>query len=876
MAVELRIDGMAEPLPSSAYTVTPANPTYADDLTITLTSDFPTGVTRNVYVTVHVLYGPGRGLSRRPHSLQSICYYNPSSEIMTQQEMMPTNNVPLRVAWAPTWPKYNGAMYYGALPTTAEAYADLGSKTVILTPFRRVVMPVEFKTLDGSGLHHSVAAVFSGGNGQNVGAWSETFSDPLVDFVGGGVTPGMRLEYMDSFGNAVSYGILAVAATDLTLSEQAAPIAGTVSYAIYDGEGLMPTKASDGVTPKWTLTDPLDLFSGTLDTVAARKDIFIELPRHLVPTWGAVHVPIQHADPDTGNFNEGVNFLISSKKGGTRPNSEANYVPYPSSQSAQFFSTQVLVTPFGAATYNAAYATPVSYAGVRKFTDARGLGREGLELPPFYGIARLYAVYEAQDFITNGSNYDNVTREPTGSGATNLLRQDMDGATFWIETDDDGDATFILSADAIDVTKSPNPITWATGEFVVEASIFGFDRGTFDQDGPVRIVLTRDRNQLNDLATRENNVGVGAGTLDGPTCVIPAPPAATDKILVNYSRTPYQGDAWGSQDGNIDVGYFPGPLTTPVAWQLVSTEVTEQTVSLDNPKQLEVLASMGFATTLGTGRMSGEVFSTEPTDPTNPGGELPTSFPPTGPGSLRPRVESAALISNESFGLSTQYLGCTAELPMGALFRDKDFRGGLVSLSGTLCGPLLYLGDAQPGTIVGGPALASGLEQAEIILGTASSASGRPGEVIFHTDGNDGNYSLLTNFRTYRGGSVFTGNGPRPGGPVQSLFGLSDKPSAETNVLVGRAMLVRNHVTNIGSAEASAGDELMMLVVTSADRLETQGDFLKMVCGSNGSGEGIAAAGIYRIEGHPLIRDNVRVEIDPNSITLARKVPVDI
>jgi len=881
MAVSLRIDGMAEPLPAYTYTVTPANPTSTDDLTITLNADFPANTTEQVYVTFHVLYGAGRGLSRRPHSLQSICYYNPASGVMVQPEAMPTNNVPMRVAWAPTWPKYNGSMYFGALPTTAEAYADLGSKTVILTPWRRIVMPVDFRALDGSSLWHSTTTVFTGTQGMTGAppAWTTVFQDATVNFVAAGVLPGMRLEYLDITGTRVSYAIIAVGTTSLTLTENAGPLAAPVAYSIYSGEGLMPTKARDGLTPKWALTDPLDLFSGGLDTNAARKDIYVEMPRHLVPTWGAVYVPIQFADPDVGNFNEGVNFLISSKKGGTRPNSESNYVPYPAVQSAQFFSTQVLVTPFGAAIYNAAYlSTGASkdYAGIRKYTDARGLGRKGLELPPFYGIARLYAIYEADDFITSGSGYDNVTREVTGSGATNLLRQNFDGPVFWIEIDDDGDSTFILNADALDTNKSPNPITFDTGEFVIEASIFGFDRDAFDPEAKPRIVLTRDRNQLNDLTTRTNNVGISALALNGPICVIPAPPAATDKILINYNRTPYQGDVWGSQSSNIDVGYNPGPLTTGVAWQLVSTDVTEETVVLDNPKQMEVLASIGFVTTLGTGRMSTESFSVQPTDPTNPGGELPTSFPPTGPTSPRPRVQSASLTTDEAFGLSTQYLGSTSELPLGALFRDKDFRGGLVSLSGVTSGPLIYLGHSEPALSVGGPARASGLEHREVILGSASMASGQAGEVVFHVDGNDGNYALLTSFRTFRGGSIFTGNGPRPGGPFQSLFGKVDKPSAETNVLAGTAMLVRNHVTNIGATEVSAGDELLMLIVTSANRLETQGTQLQSLCGSNGSGEGRAAADFYRIEGHPLVRDHVRVEIDPNTITLARKVPVVI
>jgi hypothetical protein len=879
--VSLRIDGMPDPLPPSVYTVAPANPTSSDDLVITLGPNFPT-TSRQIYITFHVQYGPGRGLSRRPHSLQSICYYNPGPDVMLQQEAQPALNVPLRVAWAPTWAKYNGNEYMGSLPVTAEAYADLGSKTVILSPFRRIVMPTVFRPLDGNSLWHSSVPKMTGTHGATMPApnWTTTFTDPTVNFIAAGIVEGDRIVFDDTDGIQRSYAIQGtVGATSITLDRDAGPNTGPIIYRIYSGEGLMPTKALDGATPKWGVTDPLGLFSGTTETNAAHKNIYIELPRHMVPTWGEIWVPIQHQNPDTGSFNEGINFLILSKKGSGRPNSEANYVPYTNgSWSSVFFTTWNLNAPEGPAAYNTAllYGT-YPMAGMRKFTDNRGRGRKGLELPPFYGIARLYAVYEAQDFKNNGgSSYNPLTREYDTLRATNLLRQNMDGPTFWIEIDEDGDSTFILNAEAIDTSRCPNPVTFDTGEFIIEASIFGFDRGTFDPAGTARIVLTRGRAQLTDLTTRMNNVGWGAAPLlDGPTCVIPAPPAQTDKILINYSRTPYQGDAWGSQSGGADVGHNPGPLTTGVAWQLVNLEVNERTVTspYDTPKQLEVLASMGFATTLGTGRMSGAALSGNPSDPTNPGYENTTEFPPTGPTSARPRVKTDALAAAYRAGVSVEYLGCTAELPLGALFRDKDFRGASVDAAGLLGSPLVYVDTVAPAVMGGGVTRSSGLTQREVRLGNASCGSGAPGEILVHVDGNDGNYGVLTNYRTFRGGSVFRGDGARPGGEfVASMGRLVTIPG--NIVLAGKAMLVRNHVTNTGT-EVSAGDELMMLIVTSVVR-EDITDTLNIVCGTNGSGEGLSAADLYRIEGHPIVKDNTMIEINPNVVTLARKISMGV
>jgi hypothetical protein len=152
-------------------------------------------------------------------------------------------------------------------------------------------------------------------------------------------------------------------------------------------------------------------------------------------------------------------------------------------------------------------------------------------------------------------------------------------------------------------------------------------------------------------------------------------------------------------------------------------------------------------------------------------------------------------------------------------------------------------------------------------------SSGQPAEIVVHVDGEQGNYSLLTNYRTNRGGSVFTASGPFPGGEVNSFFGSKAGSAKQPNVLCGIAYLVRNTVTSVGSNEVSAGSELMLMVVTSGVRVPA-GDgwaFLSMFCGTNGTGEGYSAADLYRIQGRPLERDNVRINVDPTVINLPRK-----
>ena len=82
-AVTIRLDGESQPLPSTMYTVTPANPTSTDDLTITLGANFPV-TSKQLFISLNVMYGPGRGLSRRPDSIHSVAFINPSTELLVQ------------------------------------------------------------------------------------------------------------------------------------------------------------------------------------------------------------------------------------------------------------------------------------------------------------------------------------------------------------------------------------------------------------------------------------------------------------------------------------------------------------------------------------------------------------------------------------------------------------------------------------------------------------------------------------------------------------------------------------------------------------------------------------------------------------------------
>jgi hypothetical protein len=762
-------------------------------------------------------------------------------------------------------------------------YADLGSKTVIATPFRRVNFTQGLLTIDGDAANPNPTATVGAPTSGTISA----ANSPTIN-VGSTLNTAVGNALVIASGPGTGrYTITGlVLNTSITVDRPIRANGVAVTFTIHTAQGCMPVFTKTGA-PKWGATDPLGLFCGVGAGNLAFNSIYVAMPRHLVPGWGELYVPLLHSG--TSAFTQGLNYITNSGTAGpgTHADSDKNFVNYNPNPTYTYaaFSTVDLSTP---GLLPAAYNTLVphagnNYAGMRFFTDTRGLDRQGLELPPFYGVARLFAVYEAADYKAVGSAFNDATRIPNGGGATNLLRQAMpqgSGPSFWVEIDSDGDSTFILNANAIDITKSPNPIAnFGAGKYVIEASVFGFDRGTFDLGSEARLVMSRPGAGGPGSGSWTT---VGTGPVDqvpanrlnntnklvaGPSAIIPGPAEPSDQILVNYSRTPYQGDAWGSQTNYADIPYAPGPLTSGNAYQIDSTDLDPNALTRPNQKVLEVLASLSFSTDLGTGRYSGDATTTT-LDFKDVGYEDPTVYPPTSGIDPRPKVLPNNFVTADLTNIGTEYLGASTRLPLGALFRDKDFRGQSFS---ALPSSLIYSDQVGAGPATGLAPSHSG-DQDEVLLNTASSGVGSPGDLLVHVDGEQGNYSLLTNFRVTRGGSVFTASGANPGGTVALQNQASLAQTNHVNVLQGRAMLVRNTVTNVGATEVSAGDELMLLILTTVQRpVISTVDPSVVLIGTNGTGEGYSAADLYRIEGHPLVRNNVRVNLDPATIPLSKR-----
>jgi hypothetical protein len=770
--VQIRFFGEITDLATIQYSLSNAP---NGDLLITFTASF-TPRTSGACITLHVQYGPGRGLSRRPDAIHDVLYLASGSNIATQLQGIPIGDRHMRTSWLALWSQYQNAVVNSCMPSTSEAHIDPGSKSIALTPYRLMT----FNITDSAS----------------------------------------RMK--------------------------------TVQKAIDAQTGAMPSRDLSN-NPKWTTTDPLNLFSGYSDPVSGRASMTVILPRKVIPGFGEIRAPILYAD--YGNFAQGINYLVNAPKGASLGPTVSTYVPMNNTGSVSYavFSTLDLTTSTPAI-YNASFTFGTTIAGMRFFTDTRGLGRRGLQLPPFYGVARLWAVYSTQDYVTYGSSFNPSTRASDASGAPNLLRQNFDGAVLWAESDVDGDPTFILNADAIDVSKSTNPVaSFETGDYVIECSIVGLDRGFLDLAQDPRLVLTRDRVE-----------GLTPGSLvTFPSLVLPSAPEVGDQIIVNYSRYPYQGDCWNSQLLASDTGAKYGVMSTASRYQLMNTTLTYDSLSRPNQKPLEVLASIGFVTTLGTGRFSGNVGSSA-IDVRNIGYE-PWTIPATSV-DPRPALNQGALVTAEKvIPLGSEFVGLTCHLPLGALFRDKDFRGNAVG-GATGDARQLVLDGYAPGIQSGGVANSS----AEFAYLPVTASIGTGSGVVVHVDGNGDSYNVLTNYRTNRGGSVFTASG-FVGGDFGATLPSSLAASTSGGVMSGVALLVRNTQTNIGAQEASAGQELLMLVVTTARPQGVSGTVNAVQCSTSGSGESYSAADVYRIPGHPLTNDSARPMVDPATITLARK-----
>lgn len=258
-----------------------------------------------------------------------------------------------------------------------------------------------------------------------------------------------------------------------------------------------------------------------------------------------------------------------------------------------------------------------------------GRGLRGIQLPPYHGIARLCGVYDIRDFVSKTGHTISTTDRWSPDGpdpAPNLLKQDSDRQTLFIMQDgakdytlSSGDHTYIIPENTLDLTRClnwdpNNPTDFANFDFVVVCTIFGFSRDWINGNN---FVMVREVNGKGLANSDGSNVEI-----ESIPMVIPCP-AAPDEFYIAYNRTVYQGDVYMSRKNTAktatDYQSRYGQLTTtqqyamrlPIQQYDSSGNYVPQTPNL---RTFEVLASMDFYTTMGTGKIGGQLYPGTPLD----------------------------------------------------------------------------------------------------------------------------------------------------------------------------------------------------------------------------------------------------------------------
>ena len=410
--------------------------------------------------------------------------------------------------------------------------------------------------------------------------------------------------------------------------------------------------------------DSLDILTGndgaTQGTTGKRMGF--EVPPEFMPRFGRQDIPyyklVDGASPTSAGFMPGINHLFTDVTDVSNP--VFNIIGGERNAGGSEVNPLFLVTRSSEIAYaksNSSYGPKgVGAYGARKTTDidpsdgARaqaviadlaavnssdlGRGLQGIQLPPYMGIARLYGVYEFEEYQAKGGTAHKANRyEMEANSATNLLREDANKQTLFILrdgaqdlTEDDDDHTYIIPSNALDLTRIPavsgkhngyeeGTTSFDDFDYVVEATVFFFAKGFINKSN---LVLVRKRNGTFGL----NTDGDDPELENVPMC-IPAPAGVNDRFYVAYNRTVYQGDPSMTRDGTTrqeaDYENRYGRLAPSQSW-LLRTAVQQYDSAgnfvpqMENERVFEVLASMDFYTTLGTGKVGGELYPGTPLD----------------------------------------------------------------------------------------------------------------------------------------------------------------------------------------------------------------------------------------------------------------------
>ena len=546
------------------------------------------------------------------------------------QHVQTWNRLPSLGLSAPLAPAYGDGSYLGDTRREAEVFVDAGSKTLMLRPYRRVLLAL----------------------------WRNQITTGIDN----------RL-FPSTYTQGVSTGI-------------------TV-----DGGGLFTPNADYGYA----------------------------VPNEFMPRFGRQDIPFHQTTGSTGPVFYGINHLFGDSQTGA--DSVFRVVGGADSDStvlSLFIQTgatsgRVYGEYFNMGGSSEGYQGRI-YEDVNVIgTDLTTQGLKGIQLPPFLGIARLYGVYDLREFAGEGAwNSDRVTLSSAIGRPKNLLKSDVDKQSLFIVpggaedvTGNADDHTYVIPSDLIDVSLSGQYVegeSFDDLEYVVECVVFGFARGFINKNNYVAARL----NLPTTSGSGDDGTQVPA-LANNVAHILPLPLPFNEQLYVTYNRTAYQGDPYMTRDGSTRTvsdytnryGQIPSDrafqVGTPIQ-QYDSTNNFEQVPEIPNPRALEVVASMDFWTTLGTGKIGGPIYPGTPLDighVTNQG-LAPSRIPAAGTDPIwqseprtftepqAPEAERGTLIINVLTD-TTASAGETVQFTRGdstyTLVSDTDFSGGSRTLA---------------------------------------------------------------------------------------------------------------------------------------------------------------------------------------------------
>ena len=655
-------------------------------------------------------------------------------------------------------------------------------------------------------------------------------------------------------------------------------------------QGSMPSLDQGGAVTVNPNVDPLGLFFNKTVTR------YVEVPLDLLPRPGFHYLPIVPVTDLV--YSSGINFLMMSSQGVLQKTSffNVNYVSYPANSPGWYVVTPRVGEIYG--TSSGSYSMFGGKVSIPAAAGPNGLPFRGIKFPPFMGPARITGIYarSGSAVVPTSSPFNNDRIFIGGIGSdTNLLRDSFDGPTFLLDVDVNGDLTFILNADVIDYNRAAPGTTFDNTEFLIECTLLGYDRGFLQTNG--RVLCARAGSTS--ISVEQTYPGLSGSylntdfSLSSIGLIVPAPlsaGAANNEVTFYYSRSPYQGDPFGTQTAFSDDFYRLGPLTINEATTLTNSALGPvSTLTLPNKSGYEVLSAVSFVTSLGTGRLSGSNpipllnTSEAPLNPPDFAGtrvDLDRSFSlnrvgfddwstpkfPVTSASLATRPNTKVGAISEVFDNDThpEFAGCTVQLPLGAYFRDKDFSGKTLyqvrSTSGVgsiPVGTLLFTN--YEASMTKGVDGISTWEGRDYSCGQASNTSGVGTEALVRVDGTS-NVASTTVFKTTRGGAAYSATGPWPGGVITSRF-IKTRPNIEVgSILMCTAYLVRSQPESVGGTEIHPGHELQMIIVTQAVPSYFRDN--EIVHSASGTNEGYTAVDRYRLLGKPLEKRRGSVKTD--------------